>query len=224
MVCVEKSRKGNRGLALVEAVGALALFAVVAAIALPTLASLKTSTRASADNRNLSAWIRLAAQRAASNYTHARVHVDLGTNTYWLEVWNKTAKSGAGCWQTDGDLNACTPLTGRGVQRLSDDVSFGYGDILSAPGETEVTLSQAPICYTGFAGETGNTNAIPNSACIEFDSRGVPRDPRAGEKPDADSALFITDGESVYATTVLASGTIQNWYAENAANASWQAR
>jgi len=40
----------------------------------------------------------VARMRAAADFSHARVYVDLNSNTFHLEVWNKAS----GCWKTDG--------------------------------------------------------------------------------------------------------------------------
>ena len=69
------------------------------------------------------------------------------------------------------------PLRASPVIGLSRNVSFGYGSVGAAPTNTEPSLGQAPLCYTGYAGQSTNTTSVANTACIEFNSRGVPSDP-----------------------------------------------
>jgi hypothetical protein len=169
--------------------------------------------------------------RAAADFTHARVYANLSGNTYHLEIWNKSGNGGAGCWQTDGDTaNTCTAASSP-VQYLSQGVTFGYGVIATPPANTETTIGQAPLCYTGYAGQATNTTSVANTACIEFNSRGEPSDPApggsagaAGGVPDATGALYVTDANSVYGVTQLASGLVQNWYAPDTTTGTWQKR
>jgi len=210
---------------MLELLVVAAIVVSVTALAVPNLKTVQRNLRISGDARNLGGLISQAQLRAAAEYTHARVYANLSNNTYWLEVWNKSGNGGAGCWQTDGDsTNSCTVTGSSPVNTLSTGVSFGYGNVTSPPANTETTLGQAPLCYTGYAGQAGNTTTISNTACLEFNSRGVPSDPTANGKADANGALFITDGNSVYGITVLASSSIGNWYADNSSSASWQAR
>jgi len=205
-----------------------AISITVVAFGLPVLSNVAQSFRTAGDNRSIAGLIAEAKMRAAAGFTHARVYANLSAGTYRLEVWNKSGNSGAGCWQTDGDTNACT-VAASPVVKLSPNVSFGYGTIGAAPANTEPSLAQAPLCYTGYAGQSTNTTSVANTACIEFNSRGVPSDPAPGGSagasggvPDATGALYVTDGSAVYGATVLASGEIQSWYSRNSSTPNWQ--
>jgi len=218
------------GFSLIEMVLVVAISISVAAFAVPKLVTLQQTLRTGGDSRNLAGLIAEAKMRAAADFTHARVYANLTAGTYHLEVWNKSGNSGAGCWRTDGDTNACT-VAGSPVTNLSSSVSFGYGNVTAPPANTETTIGQAPLCYTGYAGESTNTTSTANTACIEFNSRGAPSDPdpggsagAAGGVPDTTGALYVTDGSSVYATTVLATGMIQNWYSPNTSTQTWKQR
>jgi hypothetical protein len=146
--------------------------------------------------------------RAAEDFTHARVHANLNANTYSLEVWDKLANSGAGCWKTDGDnLNQCTASTSP-VQTLSVGVSFGFGSAGAGAPNPQSPIGQAPTCTSGVAGGTAGST-LSNTACIEFNSRGLPV--AASGSPTANDALYITDSSSVYGVTVIVSGLIQIW-------------
>ena len=208
----------------------VAITVTIVGFGVPVFSNMEQSLRTGGDSRSLAGMIALAKMRAAANFTHARVYANLSGNTCRLEVWNKSGNSGAGCWQTDGDSNACTVATSP-VTNLSHNVSFGYGNVGSAPTNTEPSLGQAPLCYTGYAGQSTNTTSVANTACIEFNSRGVPSDPApggvagaSGGVPDATGALYVTDGAVVYGLTVLASGEIQSWYTNNTSTPNWQQR
>jgi Tfp pilus assembly protein FimT len=209
----------------------LLISGIVMGFAVPGFVTMTQSLHTGGDSRNLAGMIAEAKMRAAADFTHARVYANISGNSYHLEVWNKSGNGGAGCWQTDGDTaNACTAASSPVVE-LSSDVSFGYGNIASPPANTESSIGQAPACYTGYAGESTNTVFTANTACIEFNSRGVPSDPdpsgtsgSAGGVPDATGALYVTDKTAVYGATVLASGSLQTWYSANTATPNWKQR
>ena len=216
---------------MIELMVVFVISIVIAGIAVPTFVRIQQDLQARGDSRSLEGLIAEAKPRAAANFTHARVYADLTGKTYRLEVWNKSGNSGAGCWQTDGDtVNSCTASSSPAIP-LSSKVSFGYGNIGSAPTNTQTTIGQAPLCYTGYAGQSTNTTSVSNTACIEFNSRGVPSDPApggvagtSGGVPDTTGALYVTDGSSVYGVTVIASGSTQTWFSANKATPNWQLR
>jgi prepilin-type N-terminal cleavage/methylation domain-containing protein len=214
----QMNKPTQRGFSMLELMFVVAIMAVIAAFAIPGYLTMRKSYRIAGDSRVLAGLVAEAKLRAAANFTHARVYANLNANTYRLEVWNKTS----GCWQTDGDSNPCTVAGVSPIQYLSASVTFGVGNVSSAPANTEPALAQSPLCYMGYAGQTGNTVTIANTACIEFNSRGVPSDPATNGAPDATGAFYVTDGASVYGNTLLASGLIQNWYATNTSTATWQ--
>jgi Tfp pilus assembly protein FimT len=208
----------------------VAITLTIVGFGVPVFSNMEQSLRTGGDSRSLAAMIAEAKLRAAASFTHARVYANLSGRTYRLEVWNKSGNGGAGCWQTDGDSNACTVATSP-VIGLSRKVSFGYGSVGAAPTNTQPALGQAHLCYTGYAGQPTNTTSVANTACIEFNSRGVPSDPApggvagaSGGTPDATGALYVTDGGPVYGLTVLASGEIQSWYSNNTSTPNWQQR
>ncbi len=223
-------RSGPRGFTFLESMVVVAITITIVGFAVPVFSNFEQSLRTGGDSRSIAAMVAEAKLRAAANFTHARVYADLNGRTYHLEVWNKSGNGGVGCWQTDGDSNACT-VAATPLIKLSPNVSFGYGSVISAPANTEPSLGQAPLCYTGYAGQSTNTTSVANTACIEFNSRGVPSDPAPGGSagasggvPDATGALYVTDGGAVYGVTVLASGAIQGWYSSNTSTPNWQQR
>jgi hypothetical protein len=151
-----------------------------------------------ADARNLHNTVALAKMRAAAHYSRERVFVDLTTSNYLLQYWEKASNS----WTNES-----------GTSPLGFGVGFGYGTIDTPPPDTQSTLGQAPACTSN----TGTT--ISNTACIVFNSRGIPIDPATGT-PTGDSALYVTDGTATYAVTLSATPLIRLW-STRAGAADW---
>lgn len=210
------------GFTLVEAVIVLAITLTMAAVAIPAYQSISRYLRIAGDARNLNGIIAQAKMRGAADFTHARAYADLNANTYHLELWNTSGNGGAGCWQTDNDpTHPCTVAGTSPVQPLSTAVTFGFGNASAGAPNPQAVIAQAPLCGT-VASVTGITNGtVPNTSCIEFNSRGVPIDLTG--KPTANDALYITDGNTVYGTTLLASGMMQDW-STPASTTQWSVR
>jgi Tfp pilus assembly protein FimT len=217
--------RSQKGFNLIEVAMVATILIIVGGFAVPVYLTIRDSMRISGDAASISGLVVEAKMRAAANFTHARVYGDLSAGTYRLEVWNKTGGAGGtGCWQTDGDAtNACT-VASSPRQNLSPGVSFGFGNVASPPANTQTSIGQAPLCYTGVAGQAGNTVTVAQTACIEFNSRGIPSNPAANGVADANSAFYVTDGNSVYGLTVLAAAATANWYARNSSSATWKRR
>jgi Tfp pilus assembly major pilin PilA len=204
------------GFSTIELMVVLVILMVSAAVTIPGYLSMTRYLRITGDGRDLSGGIAGAKMRAAQDFTHARLHADLANNTFQLEVWNKNAA----CWQTDGDVgNPCT-VAGSPVQPLSQGVLFGLAAVGAGAPNPQAVVAQAPACLVGVAGG-GNLATIANTACIEFNSRGLPV--AADGSPTANDAIYITNNNTVYGTTVIVSGLIQSWSSPAAATA-WGAR
>lgn len=218
-----RATRGTRGFTILEVLIVMLILLVVAAMAIPGYAAIARYFRIAGDVRDLNGAVAQAKMRAAADFTHARVHANLNANTYSLEVWDKTANSGAGCWKTDGDsVNQCTASTSP-VQSLSVGVTFGFGDATASAPNPQSPIGQAPTCTTGVAGGAAGST-LSSTACIEFNSRGLPVS--ASGSPTANDALYITDSSSVYGVTVIVSGLIQIWTAtsETGGSTVWAAR
>jgi hypothetical protein len=59
---------------------------------------------------------------------------------------------------------------------------------------------------------------ISNTACIVFNSRGIPVDSTGG--PTGNNAFYITDGSGTYAVTLSATPLIRLWWTK-ASEAKW---
>src|SRR5262249_43941297 len=120
--------------------------------------------------------------------TQARLYFDLAANSYHLETYNKASSA----FQIEG-----------GVQNLTGNDSYSYGAV-STPAGTQTSIGEPPACLDG----TGNS--IANTACILFNSRGVPVD-NTGASTSND-AVYLSDGSGgVFSVTVSPSGRIVVW-------------
>jgi prepilin-type N-terminal cleavage/methylation domain-containing protein len=185
----------QRGFSLIEIIIVLAIVLVVSGMAIPMVLSIVQNFRTGGDARDLNSAILVAKMRASSDYAQTRLHANLDTNTFWVEV----QPSGTAGWQMEG-----------GQQFLSKNVSFGYGSLTAPPQSTQAAIGQATAC-PGFN----------NSACIRFNSRGIPVD--NSNAPYSNYAIYLTDGKSVSAVTVSVTGVTLIWRTDIAA-ANWIGR
>src|SRR5579862_4705641 len=189
----------SRGFSLIEILMVVAIFAVVSAIAVSQMGKLFGFYKLSGDARSVSNAIAGAKMRAAADFSRVRIFADLSANAFYMQVWDKTLNSGAGGWRTEG-----------GSTNLSANVTFGYAGITTPPGGTQSTMGQAPQCTAD-----DGTN-IANTACVMFNSRGVPVDVTLA--PTSADAMYLTDSPStaVYGITVAATGMIRSWQTPSA--------
>jgi prepilin-type N-terminal cleavage/methylation domain-containing protein len=192
----------NHGFSLVELLMATVIIIVLAAIGIPTLMSIVRGLRTAGDARDLNGLIIQAKMRAASNFARTRVYADLSANTFRIE----TQPSGTPGWTTDCP-SGCN-------QSLSNGVSFGFGSLSSPPGGTQSSLAQALACRDIL------NNSISNTACIIFNSRGIPITPGTAPVPTNEDAIYVSDGKSVTGVTVSLTGLTKIWRTE-ATGANW---
>jgi Tfp pilus assembly protein FimT len=213
-------RQGDaRGFTILEVVVVMAIAIITAAMAIPGYTSINRYLRIAGDARDINGAVALAKMRAAQDFTHARVYVDLAANTFHVERWDRTA----GCWKTDLDsVIRCTDYAASPVQRLSLGVTFGVGTAGAPPTNTQSAIGQAPACGTGAAVSGTAYSATGNTACIEFNSRGTQVNPST-LTADNTNALYITDGNSVFGVTVNAGGLLQDWTLPHSSTA-WSLR
>jgi prepilin-type N-terminal cleavage/methylation domain-containing protein len=195
-----KIKRGQRGFSLYEMLLVVAIGFIIAGLSIMTYLRMQRNLRSQGDARDITGDVSLAKMRAAAYFSKARVYADLTGLTFRIEVWNKTTNA----WTTEGATVA-----------LSKNVTYGVGTVSSPPPNTQATLAQAPLCRDNSGG------TIANTACIVFNSRGIPVDSNGA--PVATGAFYVTDGGSVYGVTVIATGLIQTWRTDSNA-ASWKKR
>lgn len=198
---------------MLEIIIVLTVGIILTTMAIPTVISLARGYRSVGDARSLSEEVSLAKMRSAADFTEARVFADLSTNQYRVETWAlPTAGATSKCWVTDGDnqcsSNYSSPNSPPSTLLLTT-VTFGYGSLSSPPPSTQSTLAQAPACQSDADMVAQNAGTIANSACVVFNSRGIPVDNTLA--PTSSDGLYVTDNSSVYGVTILPTGLIQTW-------------
>jgi prepilin-type N-terminal cleavage/methylation domain-containing protein len=195
---------GENGFSLLELIAVVGIIGVISAIAMPMMKNTVGDFRLSGDAHGLTNAVSLAKLRAAADFSQARLYVDLGTNSFHVETWNKTGAA----WVTEG-----------GTTTLSSNDTFSFGVVGTAPPLSQGTIGQASACVTN-AGA-----AISGTACILFNSRGIPVDPAGAPPavgaPTGNDALYLTDGTAVYGVTLWATGLIKLWRTNPTATPSW---
>ncbi len=191
--------RSDAGYTLIEIMAVCALVGIVAAMAVPSTVSSMAGFRLKGDAEGINNMVSLAKMRAASLYSRARVYADLNARTYRLQTWDKTNN----VWTNEGGTNT-----------LATGVNFGFGAITIAPPNTQAAIAQSPLCK-----DNGGAD-IANTACITFNSRGMPVTnvvPPAGAVT-GNSGLYITDGVTVYGTTITTTPLIKMWWSPNSDN------
>ena len=186
-----------------EVIVVVAIIGVVSAIAVPMFGNMLASFRVSGDARGAANAVALAKMRASSIFSKVRVHVNVTSNSYYLETWDPTALPAPGKWVTEG-----------GTTALSQNVLFGWGVVGTSPPATQGAIGQAPPCKND-----AGTSDLGGTACVIFNSRGVPVDPVGS--PTAVDAMYITDGNAVYGITISATGMIRTWRTLPLATPAW---
>jgi type II secretory pathway pseudopilin PulG len=211
----------SKGFSTLELLIVMAISFIIAALAIPGYNTIRRTLRIAGDGRDLNGTINEAKLQAASGFTRARMYADLAGNSFHIDVWNKAA----GCWQTVSDPNnPCTVLGTSPVQKLSPGVTFGWGNVGAPPPNTQAQLLQGTVGAGGCGVRNGIAyGVVTNTACIDFNSRGIPISPKTGT-PLGGDAIYITDNNTVYAITVGATGVTQIWTIGANGSGSWQHR
>jgi len=191
------------GFSLTELMVVLAFMGALAAIATPMIAKALAAMRLTGAGRTLSNATAVAKTRGAALFTRARLYVDKGTQSFHVEYWDSPTNQ----WVVDG-----------GTTTLPANVTFSWAAVTAPPANTQSGgINQALVCRDN----ASPSNAIANTACIEFNSRGIPIDEINGFTPTDKDALYISDGDNVVGVTVAATGLMGMWTTPSSANPAW---
>jgi prepilin-type N-terminal cleavage/methylation domain-containing protein len=194
----------ENGFTMLETLMVVALIGVIATIAIPQLSNSIAYFRLSGDARSTSNAVALAKMRAASNFSKTRLYVNTAGG------WHRVERA---------DASAIPLWTAEtGVTYLSGSTNFNFGPVGTPPPNTQAAIGNAAPCKDNAGAD------IVGTACIVFNSRGIPIAadvPGTTYTPTGDSALYLTDGSSVYAVTVASTGMIRLWQTLPTATPSW---
>ena len=210
---INRKRRTLCGFTIVELLIAMLVGTTLVAMTLPLLLKLERNFRSAGDARVVNGQISLAKLRAAADFTRARVYADTTANTLSVQIWCKTVV--ADC------VTANTWLTESVVATLSTGDTFGYGSLSTPPSNTQTTMGQASACQTDGQTIAATAGTVSNSACVIFNSRGIPIDSTGA--PTGQDAIYITDGTSVYGATLMATGLVKQWRTD-IGTANWKQR
>lgn len=196
----------EKGFSLIEMMMVVAIIGVLAAITVPMSGNAVRYLKLSGDARDLSNAAAVTKMRAAAKFTQARLYIDITGRAFYVQTFDKTISVACptGCWVNEG-----------GTTQLSSTVSYSYGPVTSAPPNTQTTIGQAPQCMNTAATPV----AIANTACMIFNSRGLPVDSTGS--PTGMDAAYVTDGSAVYGITVAATGFTRLWRTNYTSTPSW---
>jgi Tfp pilus assembly protein FimT len=194
-----KRTSAQAGFTILETIFVLGIIGVIGAIAVPQLANSLAYFRISGDARSVSNAIAVTKMRAASNFSKTRLYVSL--NGRWHRI-EKADTSSPPHWTVDG-----------GTTYLSTNTTFSYGVVTTPPANTQGTIGQAAACKD----DTGTD--VANTACVIFNSRGVPITSAGVSTPL--HAVYVTDGSAVYGVTIAATGMIRMWQTRPTSTPQW---
>jgi prepilin-type N-terminal cleavage/methylation domain-containing protein len=181
----------QRGFTIVEVLAAVGLIAVLCAITIPITMGSIDRNRLRGDAQALNNMVGLAKMRASSGFTRVRLRANLTDRTFLIERWNKDDAA----WVAVG-----------GVMTLSNAVTFGFGELVTPPPNSQAALELSPACRLGL---DGDSDAIDDTACITFNSRGLPID--GSGLLFGGHALYLTDGIITWGITITATPRIRLW-------------
>jgi len=196
----------DSGFSLIEMMMVVAIIGVLAAITVPMSGNALRFLKLSGDARDLTNATAVTKMRAAAKFTKARLFIDIAGKAFYVQTFDKTISVSCpvGCWVNES-----------GTTQLSSTVSFGYGPVTAAPPNTQTTIGPASAC-------TSNADpavVVANTACVIFNSRGLPVDSTGG--PTNDDAVYVTDSTAVYGVTVAATGFVRLWRTNYTSTPVW---
>lgn len=201
-----KGLRQQSGFTILETLMVIAIIGVVATIAIPQVSNSVAYFRLSGDARSVSNAVALSKMRAASNFSKTRLYISTASGWHRVE---RADNSSPPHWTAEG-----------GATYLNSSSSFGFGSVSTPPPNSQATIANAAACRND-AGA-----AIAGTACIVFNSRGVPvrpDTPGTTYTTSSDNVIYLTDSgySSIYAVTVAATGMIRMWQTLPTATPQW---
>jgi type II secretory pathway pseudopilin PulG len=204
-----RRNRANDGFTLMELMVVFAVGIIIAGIAVPYANKTLGAMRLAGVARSVSNATAAVKVRSAAKFTRARLYINLSGNSYHMEILDTSVTPAH--WTADG-----------GTTYLPSSVTFGFGAVNAPPPNTQALIGQAAQCTTDevLVGGVLTPGAnIGNTACIMFNSRGIPI--KNNLNPEDQDALYVTDGTNVYGVTVLATGFIGTWRTPSKSPPTW---
>jgi len=189
--------QSNRGYSLIEVMAAMAVLGILGAMAVPMVSSATSGVKLRDHANAIADLIGLAKLRATSEFSRSRLYVDLAGESYVIQIWDQDA----GAWVDE-----------QAAVELPNGVSFGWGALDEPPKNTQDELKFAAECVDA------DGEIIEKTACIMFNSRGIPID--KDNSPIGGNAFYLTDGTGVRGITVTATPLVRRWWS-SAGKAGW---
>jgi prepilin-type N-terminal cleavage/methylation domain-containing protein len=194
-----KPLRASDGYSLVEIMVAMAVLGIIGAMAVPMVASTASGIKLRDQANAIADLVGLAKMRATSQFSRARVNVNVKAGTYVIQMQDSATRE----W-TDEQAEVTLP-TG---------ISFSWGDLDTAPPNTQDgdIPKFAPACVDK------DGKDIDGTSCVMFNSRGIPID--NDNSPTGGNAFYLTDGTGVRAVTVTATPLVRRWWS-SAGKPNW---
>jgi len=194
-----KRLRTNGGYSLIEIMVAMAVMGILGAMAVPMVQSTSQGIKLRDQANAIADLVGLAKLRATAKFSRSRLYVDLAAETYVVQTWSSAANN----WVNE-----------QAAVKLPFGIDFGWGVLDTAPKNTQ----DGDIPKFAAACIDKDKNPIDKTACIMFNSRGIPID--KDNSPIGGNAFYLTDGTGVRAVTVTATPLIRRWWS-SAAKANW---
>lgn len=190
----------DSGFSALELLIVLAIVGSMAAIGLPLSTGMIDDIKSRGDAQGLSAAVAQTKLTSAAKFTRARLYVNLTSNAYRIQIWNRTGTPG---WLDASDESL-----------LSNRSQFGFGSVSAPPANTIASLAQPDLCLDDVGA------AIVGTGCIIFTSRGVLVTP-AGV-PSTTQGLFLQGNSGTFGIIVGAAGQLQVWRTTQTGASTWR--
>jgi prepilin-type N-terminal cleavage/methylation domain-containing protein len=190
----------DSGFSAIELLVVVAIIGSMAAIGLPLSTGMIDDIKSRGDAQALSASVAQAKLTSAAKFTRSRLYVNLTGGSFRIQIWNKTGTPG---WVNSSDDTL-----------LSNRSQFGFGSVTAPPANTIATLAQAPQCLDDLG------NAVANTACLIFSSRGVSLTSAGAPAPT--QAIFLQGSAGTFGVFIGAAGQLQVWRTTQTGGSTWR--